>query len=143
MYWTNIKALKIDLSSGNYQERDIVPYIIADGILTALFSIGGSDTAVFDVINVIIGIVIIIVGTWYVFGQHQPNSQASFLTKYISLSWVVGFRLLIITIPLIIIGVFLTPLTAGTPLLYGYGILIGVLYAIIYYLLLGKHISEV
>ena len=143
MYWINIKALKEDLISGDYQERDIIPYIIASGIMTSLGSIGGSDAGIFDLIAAIIGIIAIIFGTWYVFGQHKPNSQVSFLSKYISLGWVVGFRLFLTIIPIVIITVILTATrTNDESLVYGIGILVLIFYSIIYYLLLGKHISE-
>jgi len=143
MYWINIKALKEDLRSGDYQDRDIVPYIIASGIMTQLFSIGGSNAGIFDLIAALIGIIAIVSGTWYVFGQHKQNSQASFLSKYISLGWVVGFRLFLIIIPVVIIAVILTATRANDEsLLYGIGILVLIFYSIIYYLLLGKHISE-
>lgn len=142
MYWIKIKKLKHELQTGSFTERDAIPYIIAGGILVALIPLTKTNGSVFDLIAVAYDILIIVLGTWYVFKQHNPDSASSFLAKYISLSWVVGFRCFLIFIPLMILSlipvvVWVDKSTSGWfPLVWE------IIFSVVYYYRLGKNVSE-
>lgn len=142
MYWIKIKSLKHDLKTGTFTERDAIPYVIAEGILFQLALIVGSEQSIFDLFNLIIGIVAIIIGTWYVFKLHDKDSASSFLAKYISIGWVVTIQCLLIFLPLAI-AIIVPAAIMGSKFWIGLG---GVIWCstlyLVYYYLLGKHISE-
>ena len=107
MYWINSRALKNKLRSGEFSERDAIPYIIAQGILINLSFLGDSPDTTNSLIAISLGILAVIIGTWFVFKKHAPNSNSSFLKKYVSLGWVVTIHCFLILIPVLFALAFL------------------------------------
>lgn len=138
MFWLDINALKAQLRSGEFKERDIVPYIVADGILSQVFGMGRASAAGVDLLARLVGVAAILIGTWHVFERHDPESAVGFLPKYVALGWVVGFRLFLVFLPVMVIGGFAFGGYSGAFLL-----LMGALLWLIYYRQLGQCISEV
>lgn len=142
MYWMKTKSLKHDLQTGTFTERDAIPYIIAESILVQLALFGGSEHIVFDSLNIIIGIAAIITGTWYVFNKHDKDSASSFLSKYVSIGWVVTVQCLLMLFPLAIV-ITVPAMLIGNQFWIGFcEIVFFVVFYLVYYYLLGKHISD-
>ena len=143
MYWINSRALKNKLRSGDFSERDAIPYIIAQGILINLSFLGDSPETATSLITIGAGILGVILGTLFVFKKHDPNSNSSFLKKYVSLSWVVTIHCTLLLIPFLIVTILLAATTGAKDVIFEAAPATGaVLLCILYYVLLGKHISE-
>jgi len=144
MYWINTKQLKNKLRSGTFSDRDAIPYIIADGVLINLAYLGDSPDTAKSLVVIAVGILAVILGTWFVFNKHDPDSQSSFLKKYISLGWVVSVHCLLLFIPfLIVFAILLAAITGAREFVFEVAPTAGaIIFSILYYLLLGKHISE-
>lgn len=143
MYWINSRALKNKLRSGEFSDRDVIPYIIAEGILYNLSFIGDALNDTTSYVTIFAGILAVIFGTLFVFKKHDPNSNSSFLKKYFSLGWVVTVHCLIAVIPFTILTIILAVITGAKDLIFEAAPATGaILFFVLYYLLLGKHISE-
>jgi hypothetical protein len=142
MYWVNINVLKIKLQTGQFKEIDAIPYIIADGILTCLAGLAGGYTSPLDLVTACIAITAIIYGTWHVFKKHNQNSESSFLTKYITLGWVVHWRCLLVLLPLIIIFTIPVAMLGNETWIHITSSMWVIIFYFVFYALLGKHISE-
>jgi hypothetical protein len=140
MYWLNIHALKSDLRAGQVSERDVVPYLIAEGILIQLSYLDGSGSSFFDYVDVLVGTAAVILGTWYVFNRHRGG--APFLLKYITLGWVVGWRVLLVILPVFIVLALILGAMGGEGAVNFSTSLFGAVYWYAYFRVLGDRIAE-
>lgn len=133
MYWLGIEELKAELRAGTLAERDMVSYLIAQGIVLQL-SLAEASANAFALVECVFGVLTTVFGTWYVFNLHVESSKSSFLQKFVTLGWVVSIRWVIFFLPLIVIaGCFLGDLGLA---------LAGIAFSLVYFWRLGEHVAD-
>ena len=143
MYWIGIKKLKKDLREGTFSDRDAVPYLIAEGVLTELGLLAGSKSNIFDIVAAVIGIAALILGILFVYKYHNRSSRSSFLACYISMGWVLSIRYILLFLPLVVVAALLGAIFHSTALTESALLLLTVVYYFVYYYKFAEHISEV
>lgn len=144
MYWINSRALKNKLRSGDFSDRDAIPYIIAEGILINLvLLLSGTPEGKTSLVSTVAGVLAVVLGTWFVFKKHNPDSSSSFLKKYLSLGWVVSIQFFLIFISILLL-VLVPAIIWGITSINGELVANAaeIIFYFLYYLLLGKYISE-
>jgi hypothetical protein len=150
MYFWDIKGLKLQLTTSGLPQADSLKYFLLLAMIgmipipkppylssgTALLSFG-------NFIHYLIGTVIFLCGSIYCYRKNHGSIGKEFLSRYISISWVVSVRLVPILIlfgSIISTGILLN-LNAG----YEKAIIYSFIYAfsIFYYWRVGHHISGV
>ena len=143
MYFWNITALKQQLKNTGLTEIDSLKYLLLLSLIGMLpipkppyFSTGTFLYYVF-------GAVIFVAGTIYCYQKNGGPSGKDFLTRYISLSWVLAIRFLpalLLLGALMSLGVF-----SGLSLPEQKVIVIGITYSfsIVYYWRIGHHLVHI
>jgi len=145
MYFWNIKKLKQDLVEQLLSESDLFKYCFAYIILTSVGLIPALDTNMWDIYSGIIGAIITIIGTYYVYMCNKGHNGNNFLQKYFTVSWVLAIRWFIMfLIPTMIIygiiGAIYGSISETTTML---DVVIFNIILIPYYWNLGKHIKDI
>lgn len=92
MYFFNLKALLLDLKHNNVTERESALYVLIPIIFMMLYSYYLPQT---DSLESLANNVIMIINFIILFIVNGGNNGKNFLIKYVSLSWVVGWRVTI------------------------------------------------
>jgi len=145
MYFIKIKPLKEQLINRSMSDREALPYYL---LFCACISVAGwvtmpPQTADWHMINNWAGLLIILGGTIFTFNKNGGKKGYDFIQKSIVLGWVITVRL----VPLFlcgIVGVVLFKQSRGLPdnQTTGIDVVFVVVFMIIYYQRLGKHIQE-
>ena len=146
MYFMDINKLKAELISEKLSEEDSFGYLFFS-ILIIFVPVGEVDSYNnADNIASYIVIGIIIIGLYYVFHCNGGKNGCHFLSRYISISFVVLFRTVVFFfIPaafalIIIEDVFMGGVPDETTI---YEAILFVALFLVYYLSIGKHIKDV
>jgi uncharacterized membrane-anchored protein YitT (DUF2179 family) len=87
MYWFNLTALKEELSRGSLPQAHAFQYALADAILTTLARAGGDPWWDVLIVAAFVGL-----GTAYCYEANGGSEGTDFIARYVSLGWVVGWR---------------------------------------------------
>ena len=132
MYFWRIEALKRQMITAPLGDRETLPYLIGDGVLTSvvgalppMFPTGG------DTLQGLGGVPLAIGGTIWVYRQNGGQTGSELLPRYLTLSWVLLVRFVPLISALFIIATVAIPsfdlehtgpvsviLSAGTILLF-------------------------
>jgi hypothetical protein len=112
MYFIKYEPIKGKLRERSLTEREALPYLLVSFALmtigTVVLSAFGANT--WDYIYGFLATLTVIAGTLFVYRQNGGNQGYDFIEKYIVLGWIVGFRCLLVFLPvfvILMIGVFL------------------------------------
>ncbi|WP_152996235.1 hypothetical protein [Pseudoalteromonas sp. H105] len=103
MYFWKIESLKSDLREGNLTQSNDLKYLAGTLVLFVLASFPSDTVNLFDYFNILLGVLSVICGTALCFFANGGNQGSDFLRRYLSISWVVGIRLLVTTVPIFIL----------------------------------------
>lgn len=146
MYLWNIEKLKANLISNNISQRDLLYYLLIDTILTY----GSIEAGAFmpleifnlwDIFNSILGILITVFGTFWVYKSNGGDIGTKFLEKYLTIGFVTLMRYAFLLIPVLYAIYFLDEDSANETK-WWHVIIIKILY-IGYFWRFAKHIREV
>ncbi len=107
MYVWNIQALKDEIKSGNFGDKEAIPYIV---VTIFLYELGFElmsrwgvveNYNVWDSVNTVLTIVITVLGTIYAYRQNGGSHGKDFANKFFAISFVMGIRFLVYSIGLI------------------------------------------
>jgi len=105
MIWFDIKELERKLKIGDVSESAFFNYLLANLIIFSIFPyLSTNDYAIkwVIVIEIIIGIVVTVVGAKMTFDINSAGDKKDYFERFLSLSFVIGLRLLVFAI---IIGI--------------------------------------
>lgn len=148
MYFWNINELKKDLLKGQLSELETFKYLILDIFITTLGTIPMiGPVSKYEVYNSIIIGIITLFGVYYLFKCNNGLNGKNFVQRYLSLSWVVGVRLMVFTLlpfllVLIILAVVFSLFYPGKNYLELLGIVLNFSFMIIYFWNISKHIKD-
>lgn len=145
MYFIKIKPLKEQLINRSMSDREALPYYL---VFCACISVAGwvtmpPRTTDWHMINNWAGLLIVLGGTIFTFTKNGGKTGYDFIQKSIVLGWVITVRL----VPLFlcgIVGVVLFKQGRGLPdnQTTWIDVVFVVVFMIIYYQRLGKHIQD-
>ncbi|MCK5416444.1 hypothetical protein KAI92_03390 [Candidatus Parcubacteria bacterium] len=144
MYFFKINELKNDLIKAPLSESEVFKYLIASTIVFSLEITPFFENNIWDIYASIISGLIVVIGTIYIYRCNGGKFGKHFLQRYISLSWVLMIRLLLLILPITIIFFIILEIYSEIPentTVYD-AIFLNILY-IIYFWLFGKHILQV
>ena len=154
MYFFRTNALKEKLKTRTLTDREALPYVIMFGLVTLItIAFTRGDNSHYDLqwlMDLTEGLLMIL-GIIYCYRRNGGSEGYDFVLKYMTLGWVIFIRCLLFLIPVIIIGSLI-----ATFLIYRFSsgefevlIELGlgelawiVLFYVVYYLRLGKHLSD-
>ncbi len=111
MHFVKINNLKADIAENGVPPRDSLKYIILLMLLVSFpFPFGNMQIEVFNGIYWIINSVILIVCTIYCYQKNGGDSGINFLSRYLSITFVVSIRFFIVLCVLSFIFFFLVSL---------------------------------
>jgi len=96
MYIWKIDELNQQLISSNLTEPDVFKYLMAWTVLNSLAMIRYLVPNQYDTYNGIIAVVISIIGLVFIYICNGGKNGSHFLERYISISWVVFVRFLVL-----------------------------------------------
>ncbi|WP_394252688.1 hypothetical protein [Vibrio profundi] len=102
MYFWKIEKLKQDLRNDVVSEQSLLQYLIAHTIIIGLAMLPYYDVYELDMLSAGISIPISVFG---ILAAYHMSDKHNFLAKFISISWVVGIRLLPLTFLLIFLSI--------------------------------------
>ncbi len=154
MIWFNIKELEKKIVENEFSDKEGFKYFLAFSILGFLATYISASENFISFIELLIGVVITIWGSYSIFKANSAGDGQDFFKRYFALSWVIGFRLLIIiliiTIPLFIISGIISFASINslnseyTVLTHGFGsMIISLLIMVVYYVLLTNSFKRV
>ncbi len=145
MYCWRIGVLKGRLIEGRLADREAVWYLTATfAMTTLLMAFPPASPNAWDSGMGLVGCVVVIFGTWWVYRQNGGAAGADFVNRYLSLGWVLTIRILS---PLLAVALLLEVLTAGEELPTaesGPGTaLMTLLISLLLYQRLGAHVRDI
>jgi hypothetical protein len=104
MYYWKISSLKEEIRKGALQEKDkflyALIYIILSAVgVEAVALLPAEKVNVWDVIDSILNVAVVTVGTIFAFKANGGSKGVDFLGRYFSISFVVAIRFLAVLIP--------------------------------------------
>jgi hypothetical protein len=146
MYFWNTAALKQKLIERPLTDGEAFPYFLADAIMTACL-IGLAPYATPDAWNTsysLLAIPVIIVGTIHLYRSNAGPDGTQFLQRSLALGWVLGLRILALSIlAAVILGFALYEAGPGEGLFAPAWFAVSLALLIGYYWRLGHHIRDV
>lgn len=140
MIWFDLKNLESKIAKDDLTDKDGFHYLLAYFILMSISSILPSDTDI--LISLLQGGIFVIITIWGITELYKVNNEfdgKDFLKRFLAITWVIGFRLFLISLPILIfIGVSIGMAISGSSPKYIMDLVIVVftaLFSIIYYLL--------
>ena len=108
MYFWKVEKLKEDIQTNKLMEKDrfiyALIYIVLGAIaMEVLLLMPIEDGNIWDLINGVVNVLIVTLGTIYAFKANGANDGNDFLGKYFSIGFVVTIRFLVYAIPLFIL----------------------------------------
>lgn len=146
MYFWKIKKLNEQLITGALKESEKFKYLMASTIMYMLSMIRYGTANDYDTYSGVAYLIIGVMGLWYVYKCNGGEKGTLFLERYLSLSWVLSIRLIVLVlIPLLVISiiveeVYLGGMSEETTLIDTTLIQV---FTIIYIFWLAKHIKYV
>lgn len=93
MYFWQIESLKSLLVSRPLSEREVLPYAMGGSALVYLVSsYPRRMNGIWDMAGAILGLVITVLGTIFIYRQNGGASGQHFLQRYVAIGWVVSIR---------------------------------------------------
>jgi magnesium-transporting ATPase (P-type) len=153
MYFWNIEALKNDVRTNNFTDKDVLPYLIIHLTFYVLLVEFSPYTPweienpnMWDVLTSFAYVFIFIIGTIYLYKKNGGKEGVKFADKYFSIGFVAGIRLMIFVI-LPYVFIFLgyeylvnsTEEVIETSFIHFFSM---VLVEVIMYWYIGKHIQD-
>lgn len=145
MYFVKYNPLKQKLGSRSLGDREVLPYLIVEGVVLALLTHDMSTEGLhaFTVVSMVLNTAIVIGGTFHVYAQNGGKEGFDLVRKYVVLGWVVGFRVFLVCVPVLATIAYLLGVSNLDDTLKHMLLLIcGVAVSIIYYQRLGRHIRD-
>jgi hypothetical protein len=145
LYLWRIGALKRRLIEGRLADREAVSYLAATSAMTSLaMAFPPASPNAWDTGMGLVGCVLVVLGTWWVYRQNGGAAGADLVNRYLSLSWVLTIRL---ASPLLAVALLLEVLTAGEELPVAQNgpgtALTTLLIGLLFYQRLGAHVRDV
>lgn len=146
MYFWDINKLKMNLSSDKLSELEQFKYLLANMIVGPLF-LQTSQLRYEHKINWIFSLVITVGGICYCYKMNKGSTGNLFLSRFLSIAFVVNIRLCLFFLPLMFFIEFMALAfdfggisikTMETVFLIGF-----FLFEVFYYWRVGYHLSEV
>ena len=112
MYFINIKGLKKDIVEKKFNEKDrftyILLYIGLSALLFEFLTLFPDEEALssYDYAYSILSVLITFLGTYFIYKANGANEGEDFAGKYFSIIWVISWRVMLITTPIIILLIF-------------------------------------
>ena len=99
MYFLSINNLKHDLISKKLTEYDAFLYLVSQSTIIYIAYLLKTETTTnnFDVFHDITSLFILILATYYCYVCNNKTNGTDFLLRFISISWVVTIRFVLIT----------------------------------------------
>lgn len=139
MYWWNLQALKSELTQGPLAEPQAFKYLLAQALVVALAA--GAVTRPWWICPATAAIAGF--GTAYCYHANGGASGRDFLSRYVSLGWVIGIRVLAASLPVaLLLGALLAVLDVSRrsvdlgEAFFGLGV------AAVIYWRMGVHIAD-
>ena len=102
MNWINLSDAENKLKENNFEDKEALKYLIALIIITSLASTKVVEIEWLKNIYILFQIIISIWGTNKVFKLNKKGDGNNFFKRYLVLSWIIGFRLLLISLFIIL-----------------------------------------
>ncbi len=98
MIWFNIKELERKIVDNEFTDQEGFKYFLAYSILGLMVTYGSTSENLITFIEFLVGLAITIWGSYSIFKANSSGDGQDFFKRYFALSWVIGFRVLIIFI---------------------------------------------
>ena len=121
MYFIDIKGLKKDIVEKKFEEKDRFIYILLYIGLSALFmelltSLPNDEVLTsYDYASSVIYVLLTFVGTYFIYKANGGNEGEDFAGKYFSITWVMSWRVILISIPMLIVFFFISSFQEFSP----------------------------
>ena len=99
MYLWDINGLSNELVAGDLSESQKFRYLFASSVLYSLAAIQYSTPNEIDTWSGVITSFVTLIGLFYIYKVNGGEKGKNFLTRYLSISWVVFIRCLLYTSP--------------------------------------------
>jgi hypothetical protein len=114
MYIWKIEKLKEELVAGDMPERETFKYLVASSALYALAMIQYSNPNSLDTWSGVTAGIVTLMGLFFIYRCNGGDSGRDFLIRYLSISWVVFVRMIVLfMIPALIVIFTLQELYMG------------------------------
>jgi hypothetical protein len=102
MIWFNIKELERKIVDNEFTDQEGFKYFLAYSILGLMVTYGSTSENLITFIEFLVGLAITIWGSYSIFKANSSGDGQDFFKRYFALSWVIGFRVLIIFITIVL-----------------------------------------
>jgi len=149
MNWINLSDAENKLKNDEFSDNEALKYLIAFIILYTLIGFGVIESNILGFISVVLQIIISIWGIMKVFKENELGDGKDFFKRYIVISWIIGFRLFLISLFVLIPFGILFKIFAENLMLWNFSIkdifnlVFGVIFSIIYYSYFAKSIKRI
>jgi len=149
MNWINLSDAENKLKNDEFSDNEALKYLIAFIILYTLIGFGVIESNFLGFISVVLQIIISIWGILKVFKINELGDRKDFFKRYIVISWIIGFRLFLISLFVLIPFGILFKIFADNLMLWNFSIkeifnlVFGVIFSIIYYSYFAKSIKRI
>jgi len=108
MYFWKIDRLKEDIKNGELVEKDkfiyaLIYIVLCEVALYTMAWIPIEDGNVWDVIDTVVNVLIVLVGTIYAYKANGGNTGSDFLGRFFSIGFVVSVRFFVLLIPIMVV----------------------------------------
>lgn len=145
MHLWRIDKLKAQLALAPLTDREMLPYVVANGALLGLPVAFPPDSPnSWDTAGGVAGVVLIVLGILWVFRQNGGAAGTDFLQRYTAIGWVICMRL----VPIALLAGLVLYLKKGAPLEGGfettaYDFVSGLGLSVVYFQRVGSHVRDV
>jgi hypothetical protein len=146
MIWFDIKQLESKISNNELSDKEGFYYFLAYSILNIIMlSLFTDDSNSWKFSGLVIALVITIWGLWTTYDVNNEIDGKDYLKRYLAISWVIGMRLIVVSIFIgILLGILLVfysvknniDLRDPNPLFDLAGLIFQTLFTLICYLLI-------
>lgn len=144
MYFWRIDRLKVDLATGGLSQSEQLKYVVAEVALAGLATIPLLEPNWFDVLGALLGVVIMVGGTFYVYRCNGGAAGDDFIVRYTSLGLVAFLRFVVLVLlPVLAAYLVVMELTLGVSDETSLSeVLLTAATLFVYFFLLGRHVAE-
>lgn len=129
--------------NGTFEDSEVEPYFMAYMIFMAimwLFAFGEANP--WEIATGVASVVITIFGVLHLKRQNDDSFANQFLAKYFALGWVITVRMLLISIPSMVVFFSLAAIVGGNDAFAPMGALFTIAFEILFYWWLGLLIAQ-
>jgi hypothetical protein len=105
MYFWNIEKLKTQLIEKPLTDKETLPYLIAT--ITLLIAVRYLPQVAqfnnWDYALLILELACVIVGSYWLYLKNKGDAGSHFLQRYFALGWVVAIRVIVFSIPIVVV----------------------------------------